>query len=363
MCRDYKISYAAYRNRSNQRQRLFSFNKTLAARERLRYLSRPFHQIKTSMAQKSKKIAKAKPAAKKAASVKKPVAKAKPQAKAKPATPKPAPSKKPSALVKKASSAQKPAPAKKTAAVSQKPSPKKAAPVSKKATPVKKAPPAKKTAPTKVVAPVKKVALVKKQAPVKKAAPVKKEVPGKKAAPVKKEAPIKAKKMPVVVIKRPPPPAKVTGWESKQRDRLLQLKDTLLDSMSGVGRDSLRNRAEGGEASAFGMHTADAGSDAYDRDFALSLLSQERDSLFEIDAALKKINDGNYGFCEISGKAIPHNRLEALPFARYTVECQADLEKTNRLTRVRQPVTSLFGLGEEGETESEEEDTTTETKD
>ena len=361
MCRAYKISDTAYHNRSTQP--LFSFNKTLAARERLRYLSRPFHQIKTSMAQKSKKIAKAKPAAKKAASVKKPVAKAKPQAKAKPATPKPAPSKKPSALVKKASSAQKPAPAKKTAAVSQKPSPKKAAPVSKKATPVKKAPPAKKTAPTKVVAPVKKVALVKKQAPVKKAAPVKKEAPGKKAAPVKKEAPIKAKKMPVVVIKRPPPPAKVTGWESKQRDRLLQLKDTLLDSMSGVGRDSLRNRAEGGEASAFGMHTADAGSDAYDRDFALSLLSQERDSLFEIDAALKKINDGNYGFCEISGKAIPHNRLEALPFARYTVECQADLEKTNRLTRVRQPVTSLFGLGEEGETESEEEDTTTETKD
>ncbi len=337
MCLNYKISDAAYRNRATQR--LFSFNKTLAARERLRYLSRPFHQIKTSMAQKSKKIAKAKPAAKKAASLKKPVAKVKPQAKAKPATPKPASSKKPSALVKKASSAKKPAPAKKPAAISQKPSPKKAAPVSKKATPVKKAPPAKKTAPKKVVA------------------------PAKKAAPVKKEAPIKAKKMPVLIIKRPPPAAKVTGWESKQRDRLLQLKDTLLDSMSGVGRDSLRNRAEGGEASAFGMHTADAGSDAYDRDFALSLLSQERDSLFEIDAALKKINDGNYGFCEISGKAIPHNRLEALPFARYTVECQAELEKTNRLTRVRQPVTSLFGLGEEGETESEEEDTTTETKD
>jgi DnaK suppressor protein len=349
MCLNYKISDAAYRNRSTQR--LFSFNKTLAARERLRYLSRPFHQIKTSMAQKSKKIAKAKPAAKKAASTKKPVAKVKPQAKAKPATQKPASSKKPSALVKKASSAKKPAPAKKPAAISQKPSPKKAAPVSKKATPVKKAPPAKKTAPKKVVAPAKKAAPVKKQAPVKK------------AAPVKKEAPIKAKKMPVLIIKRPPPAAKVTGWESKQRDRLLQLKDTLLDSMSGVGRDSLRNRAEGGEASAFGMHTADAGSDAYDRDFALSLLSQERDSLFEIDAALKKINDGNYGFCEISGKAIPHNRLEALPFARYTVECQAELEKTNRLTRVRQPVTSLFGLGEEGETESEEEDTTTETKD
>jgi RNA polymerase-binding transcription factor DksA len=185
----------------------------------------------------------------------------------------------------------------------------------------------------------------------------------KKTAPVKKGAPAKPLKMPVVVIKKGKEPVKVTGWVAKQRDRLLQLKDTLLDSMSGVGRDSLRNRAEGSEASAFGMHTADAGSDAYDRDFALSLLSQERDSLYEIDAALKKISDGNYGFCEISGKPIPHNRLEALPFARYTVECQAELEKTNRLTRVRQPVTSLFGLGEESDSESEEEDTTTDTKD
>jgi RNA polymerase-binding transcription factor DksA len=303
------------------------------------------------MAQKPKKPAKAKPVVKKAAPAKKPVAKAKPQAKVKPASKKPAPSKKPSATLKKA------APVKKAAPISKKPAPKKAVAVAKKAAPVKKSAPAKKAAP------IKKAAPAKKSAPVKKAAPIKKAVPVKKAAPVKKNAPVKAQKMPVVVIKKGKEPVKVTGWVAKQRDRLLQLKDTLLDSMSGVGRDSLRNRAEGGEASAFGMHTADAGSDAYDRDFALSLLSQERDSLFEIDAALKKINDGNYGFCEISGKPIPHNRLEALPFARYTVECQAELEKTNRLTRVRQPVTSLFGLGEEGESESEEEDTTTDTKD
>ena len=303
------------------------------------------------MAQKSKKPAKAKPVVKKAAPAKKPVAKAKPQAKVKPASKKPAPSKKPSATLKKA------APVKKAAPISKKPAPKKAVAVAKKAAPVKKSAPAKKALPIKKAAPAKKSAPVKKAAPIKKAAPVKKAAPGKKAAPVK------AQKMPVVVIKKGKEPVKVTGWVAKQRDRLLQLKDTLLDSMSGVGRDSLRNRAEGGEASAFGMHTADAGSDAYDRDFALSLLSQERDSLFEIDAALKKINDGNYGFCEISGKPIPHNRLEALPFARYTVECQAELEKTNRLTRVRQPVTSLFGLGEEGESESEEEDTTTDTKD
>jgi hypothetical protein len=62
----------------------------------------------------------------------------------------------------------------------------------------------------------------------------------------------------------------------KQKTKLLQLRDTLLDSMMGVSRDTLRSRAEGSEASAFGMHQADAGSDAYDRDFALSLLSRDR---------------------------------------------------------------------------------------
>ena len=136
---------------------------------------------------------------------------------------------------------------------------------------------------------------------------------------------------------------------------VLALKDTLLDSMNGVAKDSLRSRAEGSEASAFGMHQADAGSDAYDRDFALSLLSQEQDSLYEIDEALKRIENGTYGICEMSGKTIPHARLEALPFTRYTVECQAELEKRNRFQRVRQPVISLFGLSEEEGGEEDEE--------
>jgi len=150
-------------------------------------------------------------------------------------------------------------------------------------------------------------------------------------------------------------PVKLTPFLEKQKERLLILKDTLLDSMNGVAKDSLRSRAEGSEASAFGMHQADAGSDAYDRDFALSLLSQEQDSLYEIDEALKRVENGAYGICEISGKAIPHARLEALPFTRYTVECQAELEKRNRFTRVRQPVTSLFGLSDEDGGDDDEE--------
>src|SRR4051812_16548622 len=149
----------------------------------------------------------------------------------------------------------------------------------------------------------------------------------------------------------------------KQRDRLLQLRDNILDSMNGVAKDTLRSRAEGSEASAFGMHQADAGSDAYDRDFALSLLSQEQDALYEIEEALKRIEQGSYGTCEMSGKAIAHARLEAIPFARYTVECQAQIEKVNKMQRSRAPVTSLFGLtdGEEA-AEAEEEDAPADTK-
>ena len=142
----------------------------------------------------------------------------------------------------------------------------------------------------------------------------------------------------------------------KQKEKLLQLRDAMVDSMAGVAQDTLRSRAEGSEASAFGMHQADAGSDAYDRDFALSLLSQEQDALYEIDQALKRIELGTYGICEMSGKPIPHARLEAIPFARFTVQCQSQLEKQNRASRVRQSVTSLFGLTEEEGGESEEEE-------
>jgi DnaK suppressor protein len=155
---------------------------------------------------------------------------------------------------------------------------------------------------------------------------------------------------------------KLSPFLKKQKAKLLQLRDSLLDAMMGVSRDTLRARAEGSEASAFGMHQADAGSDAYDRDFALSLLSQEQDALYEIEEALKRIDGGTYGVCEMSGKPIPHARLEAIPFARYTVECQTLIEKQKKATRIRQPVTSLFGLTDEEGGDGEEEEPASDNK-
>src|ERR1700674_1966808 len=176
----------------------------------------------------------------------------------------------------------------------------------------------------------------------------------KKAARVSARSKISAS--PSKLIGKNHRPRKLDAFTKGQREKLLQLRDAMVDSMAGVAQDTLRSRAEGSEASAFGMHQADAGSDAYDRDFALSLLSQEQDALYEIDQALKRIELGTYGICEMSGKAIPRTRLEAIPFARFTVECQSQLEKQNKASRVRQSVTSLFGLTEDEGGDGEEEE-------
>jgi RNA polymerase-binding transcription factor DksA len=145
----------------------------------------------------------------------------------------------------------------------------------------------------------------------------------------------------------------------QQKQKILELRDHLLDQMQGVAQDNLRARDEGGASSAFGMHQADAGSDAYEKDFALSLLSQEQDALYEIEEALKRIELGGYGICEMSGKPIPIPRLEAIPFARYTRECQEQAEKEakgkNRWETAAQFMDSTENFFEEEEEGDEEE--------
>jgi len=220
--------------------------------------------------------------------------------------------------------------------------------------------------PAKSKAPVKKA--LPKKAPAKSSKPAKKPAakkPAKKIAPHSGNSPKangarkdfgSANTTHEILASKNHKQKKLDPFVRGQKEKLLNLRDAMVDSMAGVAKDNLRSRAEGSEASAFGMHQADAGSDAYDRDFALSLLSQEQDALYEIDQALKRIELGTYGVCEMSGKPISHARLEAIPFARFTVECQSQLEKQNKASRVRQSVTSLFGLTEEEGGESEEEE-------
>ena len=240
--------------------------------------------------------------------------------------------------------------------------------------------PAKKAAPKKVAArkapaAKKKPTTARKPKPAKVTArkparPAKSSKPSRPTASAIRSANGKASKaggkpnqtLTIIGNHVKPKERRLDPFTRAQKEKLLQLRDAMVDSMAGVAQDTLRARAEGSEASAFGMHQADAGSDAYDRDFALSLLSQEQDALYEIDEALKRIDLGTYGKCEMSGKPILRARLEAIPFARFTVECQSQLEKQSKASRVRQSVTSLFGLTDEEARDGDEEEPVAETK-
>jgi DnaK suppressor protein len=129
-----------------------------------------------------------------------------------------------------------------------------------------------------------------------------------------------------------------------RREQLLELRTAVENSMNGVARET---RLEKAESSALSTHNGDAGSDACDRDLALLHLSQESDALFEIDAALQRIEAGTYGICEMSGRSIPVARLRAIPFARHTVECQARLEIQRKLAPKARPFASPFSVADE----------------
>ena len=109
-------------------------------------------------------------------------------------------------------------------------------------------------------------------------------------------------------------------WQ-KYYDTLLDLRERLLNQMNGLAKESAE------EMASYSLHMADSGTDNFDRDFALSLLSSDQDAIYEIEEALKRIEKNTYGICELTQKPIPKARLDAIPWTRFTVEAQAQLER------------------------------------
>ncbi len=129
---------------------------------------------------------------------------------------------------------------------------------------------------------------------------------------------------------------------------LLDLRAHLTEGIERHSEETLKRSAkdDAGDLSAYGQHMADAGTDTFDRDFALSMVANEQEALSEIEAAIKRIHDGSYGVCEITQKPIAKERLLAVPFTRYSAEAQKDLERNRHRSRTQ---AGLFGeMGEEG---------------
>ena len=111
---------------------------------------------------------------------------------------------------------------------------------------------------------------------------------------------------------------------------LIDLRSHVLESLGQHSEETLKRSAkeDAGDLSGYGQHMADAGTDTFDRDFALSLVSSEQEALSEVEAAIKRVHAGTYGICELTGKPISRDRLLAVPFTRYSAEAQKELEKT-----------------------------------
>jgi len=132
--------------------------------------------------------------------------------------------------------------------------------------------------------------------------------------------------------------------------RLLELRDQLQRQMNGLAKESAQ------EMAGYSLHMADSGTDNFDRDFALSLLSSDQDAIYEIEEALKRIEKSTYGVCELTGKPIPRTRLEAIPWTRFTVQAQAQLEREGALRQRRLGALGTVDAVGVNETESEEDE-------
>jgi RNA polymerase-binding transcription factor DksA len=129
---------------------------------------------------------------------------------------------------------------------------------------------------------------------------------------------------------------------------LTDLRRHLTEGIERHSEETLKrsSKDDAGDLSAYGQHMADAGTNTFDRDFALSLVSSEQEALSEIDAAIKRVQDGTYGICEITAKPISKERLLAVPFTRYSAEAQKQIERNRHHSRTE---AGLFGeSGEEG---------------
>jgi RNA polymerase-binding protein DksA len=102
------------------------------------------------------------------------------------------------------------------------------------------------------------------------------------------------------------------------RKRLLEKREEVFSDVSDMEVSALGG--EGLASSSMPQHMADQGSDEYDQSLSLGIAESQRKLIREIDEALERIEDGTYGICQMLGTPIPRDRLEAMPWTKYSLE-------------------------------------------
>ncbi len=110
---------------------------------------------------------------------------------------------------------------------------------------------------------------------------------------------------------------------------ILKRKEEIDDEIKHISDDTLKKSQKdaSGDISGYTYHMADVATDNYDREFSLGLASNDRQSLYDLNDALKRIEDGGFGLCEDCKRLITKVRLKAVPQARLCVKCQEKRDK------------------------------------
>jgi RNA polymerase-binding transcription factor DksA len=111
------------------------------------------------------------------------------------------------------------------------------------------------------------------------------------------------------------------------------------------------------EMPVYSEHMADAGTDTYDQDFALSMASSEQNAIYEIEDAMGRIKAGTFGVCEMTGKPIEPARLAAIPWTRFSADAERELESRGEVGRARLGERAAVTRSQPKETEEEDEET------
>ena len=116
------------------------------------------------------------------------------------------------------------------------------------------------------------------------------------------------------------------------RELLLSKRKAILESIQQIEKDTLKKspREASGDLSGYTYHMADMATDNFDTEFSLNLASVEQRVIYEIDEALKRIEEGTYGDCLACGKKISPQRLKAVPYAAHCINCQEKEEKRGK---------------------------------
>ena len=125
------------------------------------------------------------------------------------------------------------------------------------------------------------------------------------------------------------------------RQRLAEERERLDGVRSTFDAEGLTQQSETdslSELSSYDQHQADLGTETFEREKDLSILEQVEAELADVEHALRRLDEGTYGTCEIDGKPIPEERLEAVPAARLCLEHQAEAEREVRVSGERADV-------------------------